>query len=106
MHSQFCTPLVKSAQRIALLSLLAGVIGPSAAVGQTTFGTITGVVKDTTGAVVSGAAITISNESTNLTYRATTSPSGVYIQPNLLPEATVFMLRIQVSSPTSRPVSI
>lgn len=100
MHSIFCTPLVKSAQRIGLLFLLlVGVITPGAAVGQTTFGTITGVAKDTTGALVSGAAVTITNESTNLTYKSITSPSGVYIQPNLLPGS----YSIRVESPGFQP---
>ena len=52
---------------------------------QTTFGTITGVVRDTTGAVVPGAPITITNEDTGLTYKATSSPSGFYTETNLLP---------------------
>jgi hypothetical protein len=53
--------------------------------GQTTFGTVTGQVKDATGAVISGAVVTISNQGTNVGYKTTTSSSGVYIQPNLLP---------------------
>jgi hypothetical protein len=86
MYPKLCTSLARSAQRMwLLLLLLTALVGSRAAQGQTTFGTITGVAKDTTGAVISGAAVTISNESTNLSYKVTTSSSGVYIQPNLLP---------------------
>jgi Carboxypeptidase regulatory-like domain len=96
MRSKFCTPLGKPTQRIGLLLLLLfWMIGPVAVVGQTTFGNITGVVKDTAGAVVSGAAVTISNEGTNFSYKTTTSPSGVYIQPNLLPGS----YRIRIEDP-------
>src|SRR5260370_7087802 len=86
MPSKFCTSFIRSAQRMWLLFLLsAAFVGSRAAQGQTTFGTITGVVKDPSGAVVSGASVTIANESTSLRYQVTTSLSGVYIQPNLLP---------------------
>jgi Carboxypeptidase regulatory-like domain len=86
MHSKFCTPLMKCAKRIGLLLLLlASVVRPGAAIGQTTFGTITGQVKDATGSVVAGANVTIYNEGTNISYKTTSSASGVYIQPNLLP---------------------
>ena len=86
MHPKIRTPLVKATKQLQLfVLLLAAAIASSAAFGQTTFGTITGVVKDATGSVVSGAVVTISNEGTNLSHKETTSPSGVYIQPNLLP---------------------
>src|SRR5260370_1761242 len=86
MPSKFCTSFIRSAQRMWLLFLLsAAFVGSRAAQGQTTFGTITGVVKDPSGAVVSGASVTIANESTSLRYQVTTSLSGVYIEPNLLP---------------------
>ncbi|PYT66214.1 MAG: hypothetical protein DMG42_30015 [Acidobacteria bacterium] len=48
-------------------------------------GTITGVVRDPSGAIVPGASITIVHEATQSTTRATTSNAGVYSAPGLLP---------------------
>lgn len=52
--------------------------------GQT-FGEITGVVSDSSGAVVAGATITVSNPQTNFTRTATTNNAGNYNFPALLP---------------------
>src|SRR2546425_2186299 len=52
--------------------------------GQT-FGEITGVVTDPAGALVVGAAVTVSNPATNLTRTATTNNAGNYTFPSLLP---------------------
>ncbi len=52
--------------------------------GQT-FGEITGVVTDPSGALVVGAAVTVSNPATNLTRTATTNNAGNYTFPSLLP---------------------
>ncbi len=52
---------------------------------QVTSGTIYGRVQDTTGAVMSGVPVTIFNPTNGLTRSATTSESGDFIAPNLLP---------------------
>jgi Carboxypeptidase regulatory-like domain/TonB-dependent Receptor Plug Domain len=52
---------------------------------QVTSGTISGQVQDPTGAVVRDAAVTISNPANGLTRKATTSDSGEFVAPNLLP---------------------
>src|SRR5438477_8337141 len=54
------------------------------ALGQT-FGEITGVVTDPSGAVVARAAVTVTNPATNFTRRVTTNVSGNYSFPALLP---------------------
>ena len=68
----------------AVLSLLAmaGTAGAQTATGQ-----ITGTVKDATGAVVPGAAVTVHSDLTGLTRTATTNASGDYSFP-LLPVGT------------------
>jgi len=53
--------------------------------GQSERGTITGVVHDSSGAVVPGAKVTIVNESTNVTLVATSNEAGEYTMPNLAP---------------------
>jgi hypothetical protein len=52
---------------------------------QVTSGTMTGQVQDASGAVISGASVTISNPSNGLTRTVTTSESGEFVAPNLLP---------------------
>jgi hypothetical protein len=58
-------------------------------------GTITGVVKDQTGAVVPGATVTATNVATNVSRSATTSGEGVYEISQLVPGA----YRVEVESP-------
>jgi hypothetical protein len=50
-----------------------------------TQGEITGVVTDSTGAVLVGAAITVTNPQTNFTRRVLTNSAGNYVFPALLP---------------------
>jgi hypothetical protein len=47
--------------------------------------TITGEIKDTTGAVVPGATITITNTATGITARGESNEQGIYIVPSLKP---------------------
>jgi hypothetical protein len=64
---------------IAALCTLVLLLGSAVAVNaQIYYGQITGTVTDSTGAVVSGATITVKNTGTGATYTATTSESGVY----------------------------
>jgi Carboxypeptidase regulatory-like domain len=52
---------------------------------QILYGNLVGVVKDTTGALIPGATVTIVNRDTNLTREATTNTDGAYSVLNLLP---------------------
>ena len=52
-------------------------------VAQTDRGVITGLVKDTTGAVVPGAQVTATQTSTNTSYRTKTTTSGDFTVPSL-----------------------
>lgn len=65
---------------------------------QTITGTITGVVTDSTGAVVPGASVTIREVKTNLTVTAITDASGLYRVTNL-PRAST---RLKSSKKDSR----
>jgi hypothetical protein len=51
--------------------------------GQT--GTITGIVTDSSGAIMPNVKVTVTNTATNVSYRTTASSSGDYTVPNLLP---------------------
>src|ERR1051326_8398730 len=46
--------------------------------GQTSTSEITGTVRDSSGAVIPGASVTATNESTGVTYKQTTTATGLY----------------------------
>jgi hypothetical protein len=52
---------------------------------QVTSGTLSGRVQDATGAVIKDASVTISNPTNGLTRKVTTSDTGEFVAPNLLP---------------------
>ena len=68
-----------------LLALLLLSIGGRAAIAQDTTGTILGNVTDPTGASAPKAEVTITNTQTNITVVVTTSESGAYTVPQLIP---------------------
>ncbi len=63
------------------LVLLAATIG----VGQSTSGSITGMVKDSAGAPVAEATVLVTNPATNLTRKVTTNSAGVFTATQLPP---------------------
>jgi hypothetical protein len=65
-----------------IFGMLLCLASPSA--GQT-FGQITGLVTDTSGAVVVGASVTVTNPQTGFTQAGATNSSGIYTFPSLLP---------------------
>ncbi len=67
---------------IFVLSLLLASAAPASA---QTFGQITGAVTDTSGAMLVGASVTVTNTQTNAVREAQTNSSGSYVFPNLLP---------------------
>jgi len=54
------------------------------AISQTTGGTLRGIVKDGTGAVIPDAVITATNEATGARFNTVTSSAGLFSFPNLL----------------------
>jgi len=68
----------------------------SSLLAQKITGTITGVVTDPQGAVVSGAQVTVTNQGTGLSRVATTNSSGVYVVPDLTPG----MYEVRVKAPS------
>src|SRR5262249_20150657 len=59
-------------------------LAPHAGSAQT-FGQITGIVTDTSGGVLIGSSITVTNTQTGATATQQANGSGVYVFPNLLP---------------------
>src|SRR5258708_16784262 len=68
-----------------LLALMLLSIGGREAIAQDTTGTILGNVTDPTGASAPKAEVTITNTQTNITVVVTTSESGAYTVPQLIP---------------------
>ncbi|HEX8722425.1 MAG TPA: carboxypeptidase regulatory-like domain-containing protein [Pyrinomonadaceae bacterium] len=62
----------------AALALAAGLSQPLAAYGQITRGSIAGTVRDESGAVVTGAAVTVTHPRTNVSRNAVTDENGFY----------------------------
>ncbi|REJ77365.1 MAG: hypothetical protein DWQ47_13340 [Acidobacteria bacterium] len=65
-------------RRIFGVSLLCSLLFAAQAFGQATTGNITGIVTDSTGAVVPNATITVSNALTGVSITTTTGDDGVY----------------------------
>jgi hypothetical protein len=57
------------------------------------FGEITGTVSDSTGAVINGAKVTVSNTATNQSRQAVTNETGIYSAPYLSPG--VYDIRVE-----------
>ncbi len=68
---------------VSTVALLAA----SAILGQSTSGTITGIVKDGSGAIVVGATIRVDNAAIGLRQTASTLANGEFVIPNLPPGA-------------------
>jgi len=68
--------------RLAVLLLLM-VCGSLTIQGQTNFGRISGSVKDSNGAAIPNASVTITNQATNLVRTATADSEGFYTATNL-----------------------
>jgi len=62
-------------------------LGGRTALGQSTFGTILGAVRDSSGALIPGCVVTVENAGTSLRRSGVSDESGSYTFPNLEPGA-------------------
>jgi hypothetical protein len=67
----------------AIVALAIALLLPAGAAGQSADATLTGTIKDPSGAVVPGVTVTARNIGTNETRSAVTSPEGLYRVTNL-----------------------
>src|SRR5436853_7218688 len=65
------------------------------ALAQNNNGRISGTVTDSTGSVIAGAKVTVTNASTNVSQGATTNSSGFYVVPDL----AVAIFNVTVEAP-------
>src|SRR5438067_1442334 len=69
---------------MALCAMIATSLGLSPALlAQSDLTTVTGIVRDSSGAVVPDATVTVKNEATNTERKATTNPNGGYTIVNV-----------------------
>src|SRR5512142_3107244 len=84
LFHQNSRPVESAMRKVSLPSLLAVVLVCSAiCFGQTGIGEVTGTVRDASGAVVSGAKVTVQSVNTGLMRDTTTNSSGIYTVPSL-----------------------
>jgi hypothetical protein len=76
-----------------LLALIVTCAGPADA--QVTSGSITGTVKDTSGAVIPGATVTVLNAATGVTRTVSTNEVGAFALPTLPPGA--YTIRVELA---------
>ena len=88
---------MKSPRILCVLATILCLFGSSLLLAQTTIstGSINGTVTDPSGAVVSGAKVTITNKATGRAITATTSSSGLYASGALTPGD--YTIRVQAS---------
>ena len=67
------------------LTILSVGLAAAPAAAQILYGNVVGVVKDSTGAFIPGATVTVVNKETNLTRETVTNGEGSYSLLNLLP---------------------
>jgi hypothetical protein len=94
-HSLFseicCSKIVNRAIWVAMVACLACM----PLVAQVTSGTIFGSVKDPSGAVVSGAKVTVQSGAIGVTRATTTSDAGDFVVPNLPPATYSIVIEAQ-----------
>ena len=72
-------------KRFALVAALLALAAPCAVFAQVDRATVSGLVKDSGGAVVPGASVTATNLATNVASQQTTTETGSYLLVNLIP---------------------
>src|SRR3954447_26318845 len=70
---------------VVAIAVLCALAAPRLALAQVDRATLTGTVKDSAGAVVPGATVTVTNLATNVADTQTTSETGSYFTVNLIP---------------------
>jgi hypothetical protein len=95
---------------LAILALVAAIgLMPANGAAQVLYGSIVGVVTDSSGSSVPGATVTIRNTETNLTRTAVSNETGNYSFTNVLAgpyDVTVSLQGFKEAVQTGVPVSI
>ena len=92
-------------QELALCILLAALIAPTAW-PQASTGTVSGTVRDQTGAVIPGAAVTLTHTGTNGVSRTTANPTGFYMFPGVIPGRYLIVVEVSGMQKLLRPENL
>ncbi len=76
---------MKKASCLIAVALVVALLTAVPMPAQTSFGSITGLIRDSSGAVMPGVAITVTNDKTGTSRTATSDANGNYNVPSLLP---------------------
>src|SRR5256712_926915 len=91
----------RTSSRLGTLVVLGVFLLAGVAQAQTITGSITGTVVDSSGAIVAGTKVTVTNEATGAERALTTTENGVFIFTNLVP--TTYSVKIDMAG--FRPVT-
>src|SRR5688572_2670499 len=81
--------------RIASVMLTLAFLSFRPVVAQVDSGAITGIVRDSSGAILPGARVVVANSATNQTVELETNAQGIYVSPPLRPGDYVITLSAQ-----------
>ncbi|PYU93966.1 MAG: hypothetical protein DMG08_08815, partial [Acidobacteria bacterium] len=76
---------MRQLMRCRVILVTAALLGVTAGAAAQTLGEITGVVRDSSGAVIPGATVAVTNPATNATRTVMSNEAGVYHFPALQP---------------------
>src|SRR5215831_2358129 len=85
---------MRSGAAAALTIVVVLAAGPQLA-AQTSTGEVNGTVTDSTGGVLPGATVTLTNQGTNIARTAVTNPSGNFVFVNVTPGVYTLAVELQ-----------
>jgi len=94
--------LLRSIMQISMILIL--VLAPQVLLGQHTSGSVNGTVVDIQGRVIVGAAVTLTNQDTNVISRVTTGGNGGFVLLNIAPGPYIATITKQGFSTVETPV--
>src|SRR5260370_2286 len=91
------SPVLQGANMIGLSKsfFVVGLVISSSIASAQTLGSITGEVRDPSGAVMPSASVTVSNTATNASRSTATNNAGIYVFPDLVPGT--YQVRVQAA---------
>lgn len=92
-------PLLRTILGIALLWLASATLAPACAAAEAS---LRGVVTDSSGASISGATVTLTQNTTGIRLTRTTNEAGVYLFPSLMPGIYHLVAQAAGFTPASR----
>jgi hypothetical protein len=99
-------PFALTALVAAIVTATGALMLPAAAAAQEARGTITGTIRDTSGSVIPGATVTITNKEMGTTVTVVTNEVGFYQAPYLIPGVYQVNAELQGFKKAAREVEL